>query len=69
MFGIITNPNEEKMMFHKILTPTTPGVVVTGQGKSDNFVHIIKDPIRPYDIQVGLTRSIRKSGNPEAIQN
>ena len=51
--------------FYRILASTTPGVV-----RNDNIansVHIIKDPIRPFDIQVGLTRSMRKQGNPEAI--
>ena len=32
-----------------------------------NFVTIFKDPVRPFDIQIGDTRSIRHTGNPNAI--
>lgn len=33
----------------------------------DNKIYLIRDPIRPYLIQIGETRAERKKGNPEAI--
>jgi galactose-1-phosphate uridylyltransferase len=64
--------------FDRVRIPTTPGWekvdVVDSDANNfnsekfqDNFVYVIKDPIRPFGIQVGETRSRRHQGNPNAI--
>ena len=68
--------------FDRVRIPTTPGwykplkkddvgdgdvTNFNGVKLWDNFVYFIKDPIRPFGIQVGETRSRRHQGNPNAI--
>lgn len=51
--------------FYRIYADTTFGFI-NGE-LNENKIYLIRDPIRPYLIQIGETRAIRKKGNPEAI--
>jgi galactose-1-phosphate uridylyltransferase len=58
--------------FDRFRIQTTEGWVKKGgsDGKykmTFNFVYVIEDPIRPFGIQIGETRSMRKQGHPNAI--
>ncbi len=64
--------------FDRVRIPTTSGWTRrnTAEGMvgetdkeaiQDNFVYFIKDPIRPFGIQIGESRSKRHLGNPMAI--
>ena len=61
----------DRPQFNRVRIPTTSGWVRDELKDSDifqdNFVYVIKDPIRPFGIQVGETRSKRNQGNPTAI--
>lgn len=68
----------ENAAFIKMRTPTTRGWVrratssssqygVEQEQLAENFVYIVRDPIRPFTIQIGETRSRRKAGSPTAI--
>ncbi len=58
-------PKREGNKFVRLEVPTTPGIV---NGEiTESSIYLIRDPIRPYMIQIGETRSLRKSGKPDAI--
>ncbi|MCJ7602996.1 MAG: DUF4062 domain-containing protein [Desulfobulbaceae bacterium] len=59
-----------KYQIYQAKIQTTDGWIKNEQGiekLTTNFVYLIKDPIRPYDIQIGETRSSRKKVDPQAI--
>ncbi|HFD31862.1 MAG TPA: DUF4062 domain-containing protein, partial [Gammaproteobacteria bacterium] len=56
--------------FIRVRIETSGGYSKNFSGKESykpNFVTVLKDPIRPFDIQIGETRAMRNSGNPMAI--
>jgi len=55
----------ENAQFLQIKAATTPGFVENEW--HDSSVFLIRDPVRPYLIQIGETRSKRNKGNPEVI--
>lgn len=68
--SFIPNSDNNKGRFYRVRIPTTAGYVKDSDGKEkarQNFVSLLKDPIRPFDIQIGETRSMRQMGNPTAI--
>lgn len=75
-------PGEDvfKHKFNRVRIPSTRGWIkkkdkdkngndIEREELQDNFVYIIKDPIRPFGIQIGETRSMRHQGNPTAISD
>jgi hypothetical protein len=51
--------------FLRVHYPTTSGIV---DGKSvTNRIFTVEDPIRPYTIQIGETRSLRRKGSPDVM--
>jgi hypothetical protein len=52
---------------------TTPGRAFDGHGRPDgqrespNDIDIIRDPVRPFESQIGIRRSSRPGGNPGTI--
>ncbi len=54
-----------KSSFLRLHLHTTHGYI--GNEQTRNDVYIIKDPIRPFDIQIGRTRSQRKAGSPQVM--
>ncbi|MBI5655702.1 MAG: hypothetical protein HZC44_02305 [Geobacter sp.] len=64
------NNHEEKQTFYRARIQTTSGYIAGKEGVDElksNFILVSKDPIRPFDIQIGETRSLRQAGNPTAI--
>ena len=58
-------PARDEASFLRLRVTTTPGFVQDSWRESS--IYLLRDPIRPYLIQIGETRSHRKLGNPEVI--
>ncbi len=54
--------------FYRLVIGTTPGRD-SQNNPLENKVFITRDPVRPFEIQVGLTRNLRTEGEPEAIDH
>ena len=70
--------NPESHQFKRVRIATTKGYIKKSFAEAEkkdkeneqlkeNFVYLIRDPIRPYSTQVGETRSQRNAGNATAI--
>lgn len=58
-----TDGNKDE--FRRLKLPTTPGFV--GSRPVQNSIYIVRDPIRPFEIQIGELRSSRPGGDPGLI--
>jgi len=68
--SFIPGTDKSPHKFYRARIQTTGGWVKNREGieeYKDNFVTLVKDPIRPIEIQIGETRALRMAGNPPAI--
>jgi galactose-1-phosphate uridylyltransferase len=59
---------QKNPQFYRVVISTTPGRDKNNK-KLGNKVFITRDPVRPFEIQIGLTRRFRNEGEPEAIDH
>lgn len=68
--SFVPGGSREDHRFYMARIGTTSGFVKNSKGKLEsrlNSVTIIKDPIRPFDIQIGETRALRQEGEARAV--
>lgn len=65
------HPERKENLFLRIKVPTTNGFVRYSKNEEEkeisNEIFIIRDPIRPFEIQIGETRSKRPGASPGFI--